>query len=177
MPKTHVVGADDADDDLTSRSDRRRAERVREDAIERLAADLAALSDNALAKLELPESALEALVVARKIKSHRARARQLRLVRNLLRDNDWASLRVQLDHLLEHGRLPDTAMDEGRGAEQLWLVRLMGEGTVALEDLLTQCPNADRTHLRQLVRTAQNATGDRRKRAEQQLIRALRALL
>lgn len=181
MRKMYVVPAEgeQPEEDLTSRSDVRRARKVREDATLQLAKDLVELPVAALARLEVTESVAEALAIARGITSPRARERQLRLVRNLLRDGPWTELRVRLDHLLVHGTVPSAATVSERGVVEVWVIRLLGEGTPALDELIASHPNADRQHLRQLVRAAHGATGggDRRKRAEEKLARAVRSLL
>ena len=53
------MSADD-DDDRTSRGDRKRARRVREDALSELAKDLTAQSSKTLARLELPDDLAQA---------------------------------------------------------------------------------------------------------------------
>lgn len=163
-----------------SRSDGRRAERVKEDAMARLAGDLCQLSAKKLEQLELPEELVDAIASARAITSAPAKNRQLRQVRNLLRDQDWVNLRTQLDTLLETGVVP------GRGAAPLdpvsdsslaWTLRLVGEGHAGVEAFVSEFPRADRTHLRQLVRAVQKADGDRRLRAERTLTASLRGFL
>ena len=162
---------DELDD--TSRSDKKRARRVREDALARLAKELSELGDKRLERLELPEPVLEALDEVRRIRSLAARARQLRVVRAALRAADWPAIRARVDGLLEHGTV-GTAVD---AKVREWVVRLVGEGTKAMDELLAAHPKADRTHLRQLVRSAASGSEDRRRRAEQKLVQALRSLM
>lgn len=165
------------DEDRTSRSDLRRARKVREEALARLGRDLAALSDKNLERLDVPEVVLEAIRVSRVIKSMRAHERQLRVVRNMLRDEDWPSLRARLDRLLVHGAPALARTPENEGVEREWVVRLLGEGTRALDELLREHPEADRKHLRQLIKNAEHGSEERRKRAEGKLAQALRSLL
>jgi ribosomal 50S subunit-associated protein YjgA (DUF615 family) len=89
-----------------SRSDAKRAERVKEDALARLAADLCQLSAKKLEQLQLPEELVDAVGDARAISSAPARNRQLRQIRALLRDQDWVGLRTRLDVLMETGVVP-----------------------------------------------------------------------
>ena len=163
-----------------SRSDARRAERVKEDALARLAADLCKLSAKRLGQLELGEELVDAVTDARAITSAPAKNRQLRRIRILLRDLDWVKLRTQLDTLLETGVVPglgaapaDPVSDE----TLVWTLRLVGEGNAGLEAFVAEFPRADRTHLRQLVRAVHKAEGDRRLRAERTLTAALRGFL
>lgn len=163
-----------------SRSDGRRAERVKEDAMARLATDLCKLSAKKLAQLELPDELVDAVSGARLITSAPARTRQVRQIRNLLRDLDWVKLRTQLDGLLETGVVPGLGTapaDPVTDASLGWTLRLVGEGSAGIEAFVAEFPRADRTHLRQLVRAVHKAEGERRLRAERQLTAALRGFL
>jgi len=163
-----------------SRSDGRRAERVKEDAMARLAADLCELSSKKLGQLELPEELVDAVESGKAIGSAPAKTRQLRQIRNLLRDLDWVKLRTQLDTLLETGVVPGLGAapaDPVSDSSLAWTLRLVGEGQVGIEAFVSEFPRADRTHLRQLVRAVHKAEGERRLRAERTLTAALRGFL
>ncbi len=163
-----------------SRSDARRAERVKEDALVRLAADLSEVSAKKLAQLELHEELVDAVTDLKSIPVGSARNRQMRRVRILLRDLDWMKLRGQLDTLMETGVVPGLGAapaDPVSDSSLAWTLRLVGEGHVGVEAFVTEFPRADRTHLRQLVRSVQKAEGDRRLRAERTLTAALRGFL
>lgn len=166
--------------DGESRSDGRRANRVKEDALERLAIDLCELSGKKLGQLELDEELLDAVQDAQKINSAAARNRQVRQIRQLLRERDWMKLRTQLDQLLETGVVPGLGTAPADPVSDLslsWTLRLVGEGQQGIEAFVAEFPRADRTHLRQLVRAVQKAEGDRRLRAERTLTAALRGFL
>ncbi len=163
-----------------SRSDARRAERVKEDALARLAIDLCSLSAKKLGQLGLAEEIADAVTDGRAIGPSGAKNRQLRQIRALLRDQDWVQLRTQLDALLETGVVPGhgvTPADPVSDRSLTWTLRLIGEGSSGVEAFVAEFPRADRTHLRQLVRAVQKAVGDRRQRAEQTLTAALRGFL
>lgn len=167
-------------EDLTSRSDVRRARKTREDALARLARELVGLGDRLLHRLGLPETVLEAVLEARLIASPRARERQLRVVRNMLRDAEWPTIRARLDELSVHGVVRTAAPAEQSAPEALervWVVRLLGEGANALDALLAEHPTADRKHLRQLVRNIERSAPERRKRAEAKLASTIRFML
>lgn len=162
-----------------SRSDGRRAERVKEDALARLATDLCKLSAKKLAQLELHEEVVDAVSDGRTM-SGAALMRQVRQIRNLLRDQDWMPLRNRLDTLLETGVVPGLGAAPADPVSDLslsWTLRLMGEGSAGIEAFVAEFPRADRTHLRQLVRAVHKAEGDRRLRAERQLTASLRGFL
>jgi len=163
-----------------SRSDGRRAERVKEDAMARLAADLCSLSAKKLGQLGLAEELVDAIGDGRAIPASGARNRQLRQIRNLLRDQDWVQLRTKLDSLLETGVVPGLGAAPADPVSDLslsWTLRLVGEGAAGIEVFVGEFPRADRTHLRQLVRAVHKAEGERRLKAERQLTAALRGFL
>jgi ribosome-associated protein len=163
-----------------SRSDARRAERVKEDALARLATDLCKLSAKKLGQLELNEELVDAVSDMSVITSAPARNRHVRRIRILLRDIDWVSLRTKLDTLLETGVVPGVGTapaDPVSDSSLSWTLRLVGEGTAGVEAFVAEFPRADRTHLRQLVRAVQKAEGERRLRAERTLTAALRGFL
>ena len=163
-----------------SRSDAKRAERVKEDALARLASDLCRLSAKKLTQLGLPDELVDAVTGAQAITSAPAKNRQQRLIRVLLRDQEWLGLRTRLDTLLETGVVPGAgaaASDPVSDRSLAWTLRLVGEGQAGLEAFLSEFPRADRTHLRQLVRAIHKAEGERRLKAERQLTQALRGFL
>jgi ribosome-associated protein len=170
---------EEATEDLTSRSDLKRANRVVEETLKRLSADLAGLSEKKLGQLELPDEILEAVQLARVLDSDRARRRQLGLVRSALRDSDWGSIQKRVLALLEHGSLPGQsgAASADSELEGSWAVRLLGEGNAGLDAFVREVPQADRTHLRQLIRSVDRSTGDRRLKAERKLRDHVRSLL
>jgi len=172
--------SEESEEDLRSRGDERRARQEVETALAALSRDLVELSPGQLQRLGLAESVLDAVQSARAIKSHAARARALRLVRGALRGSDWSELRVRVDHLVKHGTVPavPTSGPSPASLAQEWLVRLRGEGTPAIEALITLCPSADRTHLRTLLRQIDKANApERKKKAEQRLADAVQSLL
>ena len=124
-----------------SRSDARRAERVKEDALARLASDLCELSAKKLGQLELREELAQAVSEGRAISASSARNRQMRRIRVLLREHDWVQLRTQLDTLLETGVVPGlgtTPADPVSDASLTWTLRLVGEGHAGVEAFVAE---------------------------------------
>jgi len=185
MARKHQISSVEAEeeaDDLVSRSDLKRANRVLEETLERLSNDLCKLSDKRLALLELPETVHDAVLRTQAIESPRAKNRQLRLVRSALRETDWSSIQARLLSLLEHGTLPARAVDgsSDSDAEKLavgWIARLVADGFASLDAFLLEFPQADRTHLRQLIRVVERSSGERRLKAERKLRDAVRGFL
>lgn len=172
------VEAEEEPEDLVSRSDLKRANRVLEETLERLSIDLTRLNDKRLVALELPEVLHDAVARAQTIESPRARNRQIRLVRSALRETDWSSIQARLVALLEHGTLPARTGDgSGAKVEASWVARLLGDGLANLDAFVVEFPQADRTHLRQLIRAVERSSGERRLRAERKLRDAVRGFL
>jgi ribosomal 50S subunit-associated protein YjgA (DUF615 family) len=170
----------DAAEDLTSRSDLRRANRVVEETLKRLSADLVALNRRQLEALKLPEAVFDATLGVQAIKSPPARQRQLRLVRIALRTADWDVIAEQVRHLLEHGTLPEARAETENalaGLEAQWVARLLGEGFMGLDAFLTAFPRADRARLKDLIHRVDRSTHDRRVKAERKLADAIRGFL
>lgn len=177
LHETSPEATTETDEDLVSRTDKKRARRVREDALFELTRELTALSEKNLGRLGLPEPVLDAILDAQKIKSPRARGRQERVVRGALRDAEWPAVRARLDTLLLHGTAPTAAPAPGEGKEREWVVRLLGEGSTGLDAFLADHPSVDREHLFKLVRAAGRGAPDVRKRAEGKLARTIALLL
>jgi ribosomal 50S subunit-associated protein YjgA (DUF615 family) len=167
-------------DESWSRTDQKRANRVKEEALARLTDDLARVSETKLAELGLSEELFDELTSLRRIKSATARNRQLRRVRALLRDEDHAAIRARLTVLRETGsaiRAESVVDAETSRLETSWTLRLVGEGTAGLDAFLLEYPRADRTHLQKLVRNVTGATHGRRDKAEHKLRAAVRSFL
>jgi len=114
---------------------------------------LSTLSDAQLARLPVPESLLPHIVETRRITSHVAHKRQLAFLAKQMRREDDETLDALRDALDEHG---DSARRETALLHRVETLRerLLADGDAALAELLADHPQADRQHLRQLVRNA-----------------------
>jgi ribosome-associated protein len=167
-----------ADDrDTRSRSDSKRSREAVEEMLARLTDELVGVGQAKLQTLELPESVLDVVTDARAMKVGAARNRQLRLVRQKLREHDWFSIRTRLQHLMLHGTALPVREGAGPNVEAEWTVRLLSEGDPALDAFVAEQPGAERGHLRSLLREAKKAAPARRAKAEQRLTAALAAAL
>ena len=119
-------------------------------AAQQLGQDLLTLSQADVEAMDLPESLLHALNEARRIKKHGALKRQFQYIGKLMRKIDIEPIREEYTRLTNHYRQD---VKEFHKLEQ-WRDRLLAEGDKALEELLNEAPNADRQHLRQLMRQA-----------------------
>jgi ribosome-associated protein len=115
-----------------------------------LGAALLDLSDHERSELALPDDLVAALDEASHIRSHGARKRQLKFIGKLMRDIDPEPIRDDF----ELKRL-DARRQAARQHElEDWRERMIEEGDSAVEAYLADHPDADRQHLRQLLRQA-----------------------
>ena len=139
---------------------------------------LVALSEAQLARLPIPEELLPHIRDTQRIPSHGARKRQLAFLAKHMRRQDQDVLDAIRDGMSKDG---DASRRETALLHRVEVLRdeLLGDdGDAAMTSLLTECPHADRQHLRQLVR---NTLDERRRNkpphAYRDLFRALRELL
>lgn len=123
-------------------------------AAQELGKDLLTLSPEALNTIELPDTLSKALDDARRIKKNSALKRQLQYIGKLMRHMDVEPIREQYLKLTNHYRQD---IKEFHQLEK-WRDRLLSEGDKALEDLISEVPNTDRQHLRQLIRQSAKET-------------------
>jgi ribosome-associated protein len=152
----------------------------RRDALDILALGeaLAALSQAQLARLPIPEHLLPHIHDTQRITSHGARKRQQAFLAKQMRREDDEVLDAIRDAMSKDG---DAGRRETALLHRVETLRdeLLGQdGDTAMTTLLDAHPHADRQHLRQLVRNAQ----DERRRnkpphAFRELFRELRELL
>jgi ribosome-associated protein len=156
-----------------SRSEQRRA------ALDVLALgqQLVGLSAAQLARLPIPEDLLPHITETQRITSHVAHKRQLAFLAKQMRREDDATLDAIRDALDAGGEAARRETAQLHRVEE-WRDRLMNDGDVALADLLTVHPEADRQHLRQLVRNAiEERNRNKAPHAFRELFRELRELL
>ena len=138
-----------------------------------LGAGLVALSEEQLARIELPERLRDAVMDARRITAFEARRRQLQYIGKLMRGVDAGPIRAALDAAHAHLR-GDTAAHK---LTEAWRERLLAD-PMAFDELLAEYPAADGRRLRALARAAlHERTESRPPRAFRELYQALRALV
>ncbi len=93
------------DDPGTAESRPSKTQRKREmHARQALGEKLVGLNAAQLARLELPETLLGAIVLAQRVNAHEARRRQLQYVGKLMRDSDFDAIRAAYENLLGDSR-------------------------------------------------------------------------
>ena len=171
----HYGDADDAD----SRPSKTRLKQHSHD-LQSLGQAVAALSDERLARIEMPDALREAIVSWRKTKSHEGRRRQMQYVGKLMRSTDEQALREAVAEAQIGSARETLALHEA----ERWRDELIADDD-ALTRWATAHPGADLQQLRALVRQArkeappEGAAGQapRQGRAYRELFKTLRTQL
>lgn len=162
--------AEDPDDSGPSKSARKRDAL----ALQKLGEELIAAPDELLARLELPERLIEAIREARRITSRGATVRQRQFIGKLMRGIDAEPVREALASRDAVGRADAARF---RRIEE-WRDRLLAEGEMALDALVSEYPHAPRAPLASLVARARDERArGRPPAAARELFRTLRTLL
>ncbi len=117
-------------------------------ALQQLGRDLIEVPEADWEELKLPDGLIVALGDAKRMPSRGARKRQLQYIGKLMRDIDPEPIQ----HYFEQRQLE--ARYQARKHHELedWRDRMIEEGDTAIESYLESHSNADRQHLRQLLR-------------------------
>ena len=143
-------------------------------ALQALGESLVKLNKSALAQIPLPDDLRNAIDEARRLHQHGALKRQLQYIGKLMRQCDVEPIRTAFEKVTNSFR---EDVEQHHELEQ-WRDRLLSDGDPALEKLLTEHPEVDRQHLRQLIRTAQKETASGKlPKAARELFRYLREVL
>lgn len=121
------------------------------EALQKIGEALVALPEAQLKKIPLENPLLDAIMTARSLKSHEAKRRQLQYIGKIMRNIDVEPVQAALEKVQNKSR-------EGKAQFhqiERWRDRLIAEGDTALEQFIEQYPDADRQHIRQLMRKAQ----------------------
>ncbi len=143
-------------------------------ALQKMGAELAALSATQLQALDLPEILLRAVTEASQMPAKGARKRLLKYVGGLLRDMDVDSITEKL------AKLNSQSVHSAREHHQVedWRDRLINQDDKVLTDFLSEYPDVDRQQLRQLVRNAKKELQlQKPPRYARQLFRFLKELI
>jgi ribosome-associated protein len=132
----------------------RTQKKIEDRALQQLGEELLAVSAEQLAAIEMPEELTEAVLLGRKTTSHGARRRQLQYIGALMRKIDSAPIRKALDNI----RQGDYQKVLGHKKLERWRDGLKEGDLSVVEDILAQCPEAERQRLMQLVRNARKET-------------------
>jgi ribosome-associated protein len=159
--------------DYTPESPSRSQEKREAEALQKLGEQLIKLPKKQLDLLPLPENLRDAIEHARSINSHGALKRQRQYVGRLMRDIDPQPVRNKLDELNSADKLSNARFHQN----EHWRDRLIADGDAALAEFLVLQPQADRQHLRRLMReAAADAAAGRAPRHARELFRYIQSL-
>ena len=138
--------------------------------LQALGVALTRLPESQLRSIEIPAELREALLEAKRIKSHEAKRRQLQYVGRLMRDVDPAPIRSRLAEIEGHGA---RATARHRRLEA-WRERLLADDE-ALTAFAAEHPGADLQALRASIRNARKEQKEGKPpRAYRELFRVLK---
>lgn len=138
-------------------------------ALQKLGETLVKLSAIELAKIPLDDTLAQAITIARTIKEHEAKRRQLQYIGRLMRDTDPLPIEEALDKITSQHNQSKVLFHQ----VERWRDKLIAEGDKQIEEFLKQFPDTDRQQLRQLTRNAQHAKSG----ADTELFRFLRKII
>ena len=122
--------------------------------------------------ITLSERMLEAVMLARRLKKA-ALQRQLRFISGIMPEEDVDTILIQLKQIA----LPQQQEVETLHQVEQWRDKLIAGDNALINNLLQQFGNADRQHLRQLVRNAnKEAQGNKPPKASRLLFKYLKEL-
>ena len=135
---------------------------------------LIALKESELAALNLPETLLDAIMLAKRITSRGGLARQRQYIGKLMRDIDPAPIEAALS---AESRVSAIDAEKHKRIEA-WRARMLSEGPAALDELVQWRPGADRKALQALIvkATSERVDSGSREGASRELFRSIRAL-
>jgi ribosome-associated protein len=153
-------------DDLVSKTRRKREMH----GLQALGAALVELPEAQLAEIALEATLLEAVLEAKRIKSHEAKRRQLQYIGRLMREVDAEPIRARL------AALEGSSAQAGAAHRRLeaWRERLLSDDG-ALTRFAAEHPRADLQEIRALIRNARKEQkAGKPPRAYRELFRALK---
>lgn len=169
MNDTFDEHADDEEIIYVSKSELKRDSK----ALQELGSEIVKLPEAQLARIPLPDNILEAIQLARSIKARGGLKRQLQYIGKLLRNVDAEPIEQAMEKIRTNSAQATARLHR---LEQ-WRDRLIDGGDEALGALLEEAPQADRQHLRQLIRNAQKElAANKPPKSARELFRYLREL-
>ena len=134
------------DDDRKSRTQKK----IEARALQELGEQLVALPSEQLAGIDIDDDLREAVMAASKIKSHGARRRQLQRIGKLMRAIDPRPIQDALENI----KLGDHQKNLAFKKIEKWRDELKQGNQALIDEILKNCPDADRQRLTQLARNA-----------------------
>jgi ribosome-associated protein len=124
--------------------------------LQKLGTELLDIPEAEWSQLNLPSDLVIALREAKRLRSHGARKRQLQYIGKLMRNVDAEPIRQYFHQL----RLKARQQAQRHQELEHWRTRLLEEGDAALQAFMALYTQANRQHLRQLIRQARKEQAD-----------------
>ncbi len=166
------------DADAASEAERPSKTRLKQQSheLQSLGEALAALSNERLARTEMPDALREAIATYRATRSHEGRRRQMQYVGKLMRSADEAALREAVAEATLGSARETLLLHEA----ERWRAELIADDD-ALDEWLRAHPDTDTQQLRSLVRAARRdaapAAGVRQPRSHRELFQFIKPML
>lgn len=143
-------------------------------ALQNMGEQLVALTPAELAKIELPETLLDALLIAKRVTAHEGRRRQMQYIGKLMRDVDIAPIAEALAAISAPKHREAAVFRE----TERWREELLTGGEVAQSRFARQFPKVEMEPLAELVAQAKLEQAEGRPpRAFRQLFQALNQIV
>ena len=120
------------------------------DEMQKLGESLITLKISELNELNLPDMLRSAIEETHKIHQRGALKRQKQYIGKVMRDVDFEDIQKQYEDFSHKHDLNNAHFKR----LEKWRDRILAEGDKALNELITEFPQVDRQHLRQLIRKA-----------------------
>jgi ribosome-associated protein len=151
---TDTLDGDDGGEQCLSKSARKREAAC----LQELGVKLAALPEQEIKALDLPENLFTALRDLRRLPSHGAQVRQRQYIGKLMRKIDPEPVLAKLAERKQRHDVEIRRFQEIEG----WRDRLLSEPVAGVEELLREYPQADRAALASLLKKAAKERLDQR---------------
>jgi len=141
------------DQEIVSKSERKR----QANEVQALGTRLTSLSAKQLSALDLPENVFEAVELAKQIKAHGGKKRQLQLIGKLMREIDVEPIK-HFFFMLDNNQNEKNSLFK---QTEIYRDRLLQEGDNAIIELKNEYPALDVQKLRQLVRNGKSTKNEK----------------
>jgi len=126
--------------------------------LQKIGERLVELSHDQIKTMDMHDQLREAVLLAKKVKAHGARKRQIQFIGSLIRKIDVTTINDTL-HEIDRGR---SVRDSEFHVIATWRDDLINGNDTPIDEIMEKYPGADRQKLRQLVRNAKKELNEKR---------------
>jgi len=143
-------------------------------ALQKIGETLVDMSQSQLDKIQLPDALIQAITLARNLKSWGGKRRQLQFIGKLMRTIELEPIQAAI----KNAKLTNMQVTAQFHQAEEWRERLINEGDDAVQAFVSLYADTDRQKLRQLTRQAQhNRKSGKNTGAEKMLFNYLRDII